>query len=517
MARILVAECKQEVATFNPVPGRYADFAVDRGDALFAAHRGKPTEVGGALAVFDARGGLDLVPTYGARGVTSGGTVPRADWERIAGEFVGALAVAAADGPVAGVYVALHGAMAAEGEPDPEGFLLQEARRVLGERVPLVVSLDLHGVLTARMLRHADATVCYHTYPHVDFFRTGQRAARLLLRRLDGAPPPATARVFVPALVRGDELITATGRFGAVVREAQAVEAAPGGWSAGVLIGNPFTDVPDLGTNALVVADDPDLAAREAARLADRFWAERDHLRAHLTPLPEAVRIAAETHAAGRGTVVLTDAADATSSGASGDSLEVLRALAEVGYRGRVLAPLVDPGAVRAAFAAGVGGTVATTVGGALDPIRFTPVPVVARVRLLSDGRFTNESHGTEWFAGETAVLEVDPTSVGGLAATLVATSRPVSLYDRSLFLAHGQDPARFDAVVVKSPHCQPRFFADWAAAVVNVDAPGATSADLLSLGHTRCPRPIFPLDPGAPFVPSPEVFRRPADDGNGC
>jgi microcystin degradation protein MlrC len=71
-----------------------------------------------------------------------------------------------------------------------------------------------------------------------------------------------------------------------------------------------------------------------------------------------------------------------------------------------------------------------------------------------------------------------------------------VSLYDRSLFLAHGQDPARFDAVVVKSPHCQERFYKAWAAALVNVDAPGATSANLRSLGHTRCLRPMFPLDP---------------------
>lgn len=510
MARVLVAGCKQEVASFNPVAGRYADFAVAEGEALFAAHRGKPTEVGGALAVLEGREGLAVAPAYGAHGVTSGGELLAGDWARLAGELVGALGRAAADGAVDGVYVALHGAMAAEGEPDPEGHLLGEARRVFGERVPIVVSLDLHGLPTERMLRHADATVCFHTYPHVDFFRTGQRAARLLLRLLDGAPPPATARVFIPALVRGDELITATGRFGAVVREAQAVEAAPGGWSGGVLIGNPFTDVPALGTNVLVAMDDAERAAAEALRLAARFWEERDHLRAHLTPLPEAVRMAAEVHGAGRGTVILTDAADATSSGASGDSLEVVRALAGAGYRGRVLAPVVDPAAVRAAFAAGVGGTVWTAVGGALDRGRFRPLPVAASVRLLSDGRFVNESHGTVWDAGDTAVLEVGE----GVAATLVVTSRPVSLYDRSLFLAHGQDPARFDAVVVKSPHCQGRFFADWAAAVVNVDGPGATSADLASLGHRRCPRPMFPLDPEVAFAPRAEVYRRSGERG---
>jgi microcystin degradation protein MlrC len=93
---------------------------------------------------------------------------------------------------------------------------------------------------------------------------------------------------------------------------------------------------------------------------------------------------------------------------------------------------------------------------------------------------------------------------------TVVATSRPVMLHDRSLFLAHGQDPRAFDAVVVKSPHCEPRFYLDWAARMVNVDAPGSTSANLRSLGHIRCPRPIFPLDDDVPFSPRVELYSRP-------
>ena len=93
---------------------------------------------------------------------------------------------------------------------------------------------------------------------------------------------------------------------------------------------------------------------------------------------------------------------------------------------------------------------------------------------------------------------------------TIVATSRPVMLHDRSLFLAYGQDPRAFDAVVVKSPRCEPRLFDDWAARTVHVDAPGSTSANLRSLGHTRCPRPIFPLDDDVPFEPVVELYSRP-------
>jgi microcystin degradation protein MlrC len=502
MTRILIAECKQEVSSFNPVPSGYADFIVTRGEEILQRHRGARSEIGGALAVFAGRQDLELVPTYSARAITSGGTLLAAGFDRIASEFLEALRSAA---PVDGCYWSLHGAMAAENEDDPEGFLLAEARRILGEDVPIVVSLDLHGILTDRMLEHCDAAVVYHTYPHVDFSSTGERAARLLLRIMDGAARPVTARVGVPALVRGDELITESGRIRHVIRAAQEIERSPGGLSAGMFWGNPFTDVPDLRSNSLVVTDDdPERAAREAVRLASLFWEHHEWMRQELTSLEEAVRL---TLAETRGTVILMDAADAPSSGAPGDSNAILRALVEAGpgtrerVAGALLAPVVDPGAVEAAFAAGVGGTVRTTVGGALDPGRFRPLPVEARVRLLSDGHYRGEAGG-QTFAGRAAVLQAG-------SATLVVTSRPVSLHDRGLFWAHGQDPRRFDAVVVKCPHCEPQMFAAWCGRLINVDAPGATSANLQSLGHTRCARPIFPLDDGVVFEPAPRVFRR--------
>jgi len=493
---ILVAECIHEVCSFNPVPTRYDDFLVHRGDRMLAYHRGIGSEVAGALGVFAERTGVEAIPTFSARGITSGGTIPAADFRRIADEFLGDLRRA---GPADAAYFALHGAMAADGEDDPEGYLLAEARKILGDTIPIVASFDLHGVLTDRMLRHADAIVLYHTYPHIDFLETGQRAARLLLRVLDREIRPVTARVRIPALVRGDELITATGVYGELIRESQEIERGAAGLSAGIFIGNPFTDVPDLACYSVVCTDgEPDLARREAVRLAERFWERREKMQARLTPLAEAVR---QASAVARGTVAMVDAADATSSGAPGDSNAIFCELLASGYAGRALIPLVDPAAVAAAFAAGVEGTVQLAIGGAFDR-RHRPVEVTACVRLLSDGRFRSESFGQEWYAGRTAVLQVG-------AITLLVTARPVHLYDRSLFFAHGQDPRAFDLVVVKSPHCQRHMYADWCTKLINVDAPGATSANLPTLGHTRCRRPVFPLDANVAFTPQADLFSR--------
>jgi microcystin degradation protein MlrC len=497
MFRVLIAECRQEVSTFNPVPSSYSDFTIAFGERVITQSQGALHEIVGALNVFNTRGDIQVIPTYSALSRTSGGTLDAASFARIAAEFLDSLRAVP---DVDGAYFVLHGAMSVDGEDDPEGYLLAEARKILGEDIPFVASFDLHGVLTDRMLEHCDAISIYHTYPHVDFIETGARAARLLLRLLDKQIRPVTARVPIPALVRGYELITETGLFGRMIRAAQAIEATYPGLSAGMFIGNPFTDVLDLRSNTVVTTDnDPALAQREAIAMAEDFWSVREQLQQPLTSLAESVQLAIATT---KGTTILVDAADATSSGASGDSNAILRALIEAGYRGSALAPIVDAPAVRAAFAAGVGQTISVTVGGALDPARFTPLPVQARVHMLAEGRFRNESWGNDWNGGPTAVLHVGKH-------VLVVTTWPVNLFDRSLFLAHGQNPEYFDAVV-KSPHCQSRFFADWAARMVNVDAPGATSANLPYLGHTRCRRPIFPLDEGATFTAEAQLFQRP-------
>jgi microcystin degradation protein MlrC len=494
MPRILIFSCMQEVSSFNPVPSTIEDFNIGRGQQWLDDRRSINDEIGGALSVFEAEEDMQVVPTMGAKAITSGGTLGHADWMELCDELLQSVRD---NSQVDAAYFCLHGAMSAELELDPEGYLLKEARHILGPDVPLVVSLDLHGILTDRMIQNSDAIVLYHTYPHIDMGSTGERAARLLLRILRDEVKPVTARIKIPALVRGDELITESGLFGECIRACQNIESSPLGLAAGMMIGNPFTDVPDLRTNSLVVTDgDEELASRLALELAELFWQHHETMQVPLLTLDQAV----EQAATAEGTVIMTDAADATSSGASGDSNAIAAALLKVGYQGTILAPVVDPPAVKAAQSAGTGGTVDITLGGNADPARFTPLAVQGTVQMLTDGNFRSETFGQHWRAGDSAVIQAGNVS-------WVVTSRPVSLFDRSLFHSHGLDPQQFDVVVVKSPHCEPHMFADWCGLLLNVDAPGSTSANLQSLGHTKAPRPIFPLDGDIDFEPLVEIY----------
>jgi microcystin degradation protein MlrC len=487
MFRILIAELKQETATFNPAPTVYADFRIHVGGDIIDAYRGTKTELAGALDVFEESESdkIEIIPTIAAAAV-SGGRIVDSDLNRLLSDVVES---AKQNADVDGMYVCLHGAMAGETENDPEGRLLAGLREIFGDK-PIVASIDLHAILTDRMIEAADILVPYHTYPHVDHYETGQRAARLLLRLLRGEIHPVTSRVALPMLVRGDELITATGRFGEAIRECQAIEASDAGLAAGVIIGNPFTDVPDLQSNVLVTTDDaPEIAAIKAGEIARFMWDNRELFQAPLTSIQAAIGIAESTE----GLTVFSDAADATASGASGDSNAILKALLNTQIRKPSLISIVDAPAVDAAFQAGTGATILTPLGGTRDPGRFAPIQTTATVREVFHGTFDYED-GSQAHPGRTVILVAGNIHI-------LATEQPVFVVGQNVFKAHGLNPANFGVVVVKSPNGFRPYYESIAARIVPIDAPGSTSANLKSLPFENCVRPIFPLDEN---VPSP-------------
>ena len=85
--RVLVAECMQEISSFNPLQSGYDNFHIERGSEMLA-QEGLNTALGGAFAVFREKG-LEPVLAIGAR--AGGAGIWRATF-RVT--FWGALAMA---------------------------------------------------------------------------------------------------------------------------------------------------------------------------------------------------------------------------------------------------------------------------------------------------------------------------------------------------------------------------------------------------------------------------------------
>ena len=269
---------------------------------------------------------------------------------------------------------------------------------------------------------------------------------------------------------------------------AREMEERAGVLSASTLPMQPWLDVPEGGWAALVVTDgDPELAEALADELADRAWALREAFCKLDSISPEAA--VRHAQAAERGLVVLTDTGDSTFGGASGDSTTILAELVRQQVPMMALVPLVDPEAVAAAIAVGIGGTLTMEVGGKLDPNFGVPLSITARVAAIGGGRFEVVMLGFESFdMGRAVLLEI------GAVRLVVSEKRGVCGNHPIVYEHFGIDVAEARMVVVKTASNW-QFFQPWISEVVRVDTPGATTSHLEDLPWRHLPRPIYPLD----------------------
>jgi len=366
--------------------------------------------------------------------------------------------------------------------------MLERVRDLVGPDLPIVASLDLHANVTERMVRSANGLVGFRSYPHVDTFETGERAAELLFSALESGRRLTTVLRKVPMIVPPENAQTDRGPLAEVLAAARRAEKRPGIRSVSIFPVQPWLDVPELGCAAVVVTDGAgDAPRRVAGELAAMLWERRHAFRVPLVPPDEAVRRAL---AAPEGPILLVDSADGTSSGASGDSTAILRALLAAAPSAPALVSLVDPPAARR-VAESHDLDVRLAVGGHLDPARHLPVEVAGRARRAASSVVTftgGIGDGLTADMGAAAVLEVG-------ALKILLMENPVPCYDPALYRAAGLEPSDARIVVVKSPNNFRRAYRDVARDWIYVDAPGASSPRLEALRFERAPRPLYPFD----------------------
>ncbi|SFI80893.1 Microcystin degradation protein MlrC, contains DUF1485 domain [Paenibacillus sp. UNC496MF] len=471
--RIAVAGLMHETNTFTALRTGLGDFTVAEGSAVHGVARWKGTVFAGALETL-AGLGAEPVPVYFARALPSGQIEAEA-FEAMCRGIVDGIAGC---GPLDGVCLALHGSMCAEGCDDAEGELLARLRAAIGSALPVVCALDMHATVTAAMIAHADGFAAYRTAPHVDEYDTGARAAHLLHGAVASGRKLANEWTAIPMLLAGEQSETGAEPMRGLMDALRREEDAPGVRSASFLLGFPWADSPHGGCAAVVsgCAEDREQLRQAAARLAELFWAKRRDFAfsTEAAPLEEALDRAEREP---RKPVVLSDAGDNPTAGASQDVSLVVRALLDRQARRALVAAVCDPGSVQACAAAGSGGS-ADLLLGRLDPYAAGPTPLPLRVRVVRTGTV----HGVAYAVAAAA------------GVTIVVSDRRVAVYDPAILETLGLELETFDLIVVKSGYLSPAYKTLAARAILAL-TPGDTNALLAELPYRRLPRPIFPLD----------------------
>ncbi|WP_134701036.1 M81 family metallopeptidase [Ammoniphilus sp. YIM 78166] len=488
--RVLIGSMLHETNTFNPILTTLEHFDLWYGDQLFKTSLGQRMEgdpsnwqrfaTGGIVDRLRAEG-VDIVPTVYARANTSG-TIEGSAYQTIKEGFLSAVSMA---GKLDGICLALHGSMYAQGEEDPEGDLMSSIREIVGPEMPIVCTLDMHATVTNRLIESVNAFTVYRTAPHMDTYQTGERAVNLLLSIIRNQLQVKTLSVKIPMIISGEQTETAVSPMKELMDLVYETDHNPLIMNADYVLGFPWADTPHHSVRTLVSGEVRHLEELQsvAAYLATAFWEKRYELgySTEAYPLDEALDIAmAEL----KGPIIISDAGDNPTAGATSDVTLVLNRLLQRKMENVLIAVIVDKEAFDLCKAAGVGAQVRLALGRLEPSPEADPLRVEAEVLHVKSGL---EAKTSSWWNSDAAVLRSE-------GVTFIVAEQRMAVYNPAYLEEVGLNPHDFNIIVIKSGYQSP-YYRKIAARSLFALTPGNTNLDIASIPYQVAPRPIFPLD----------------------
>ncbi|MGB7183734.1 MAG: M81 family metallopeptidase [Burkholderiaceae bacterium] len=482
MARIAVAGMQHETNTFAPSKADYDAFvqgggwpSIQHGDAIFEAINGANIPAQGAVAALHSAGHR-LVPLTWCSASPSAHVTDDA-FERIVGGICERLTAA---GSVDGVYLDLHGAMVTESFDDGEGELLRRVRAVVGPRVPVVASLDLHANVSQQMVDASDALSIYRTYPHTDMAQTGTRAAHLLMRLL------STQQALHKTFHQFDYL-TGIPSQSTFIEPARSLYALleqleeKAGSALSFAMGFPMADIADCGMSVLSYDADRRTGRQSIRVLVEAIEAAEQDFAMTLYSPDDAVSYAMAHGTPGK-PVIIADTQDNPGAGGNGDTTGLLEAMLKRQANGAVLGLLIDPASAARAHEIGQGSNGHFDLGAISGLPGHKPVSGYFDVVRLGDGVFTCTGpmfHGFRMQLGPMALLRHNGVSI-------VLASKKCQAADQEMFRHLGVEPSQQRIVALKSSVHFRAAFQPIAREVIVATAPGPCLAHPADFSWTR-------------------------------
>lgn len=486
--KVFVGGIWHETNTFSPVLADVAQFEAYQcipAHKLRLALAGSETEVGGFLR--EAwHSGLDAVPS-GFYAAVPSGPVTLAAYAKFSAILLNDIGAAVPTG-LEGIYLALHGAMVLENGQSGDALLLAEVK-ARWPWLPLVATFDIHANLSDEAISAADLLIGYDTFPHVDMAARGAEAARWLAHMLSTGVRPKKAWARLPLITVPQAQSTDDEPMAGLLRLAHAAEREEAVWTASVVPGFAYADVPYLGFTALGYGEDGAAAARLVQQIAETAWAQREAF-VPVLESEDAVCARIRGLADKPGLVVLAEPADNVGGGGPGDSTHVLTMLLKEDL-GPATVVLWDPQAAAHAAAQGTGARFARFVGAHSTPLSGDPVLLEGTV---SDVRDISYQRTGPYMTGQTVRMGVTAVVQAGQVTVALTTER-VMPFDSDHITVLGIDPKAQRFIVAKSGSAWRVAFEPLCIDSIYVDTPGVAASNVTRLPYKNLRGPMFPLN----------------------
>lgn len=484
--KVAICEFRQESDAFNPILSDRDFFergGIHEGQGIYDALHGKQVAVNGMITELEKD---NIQPTLlFSMHADSGGSVK----DRVVEEFVTKTTqMLATELPVDGILVSMHGATQSETIEDVCGYILETLRKMVGPDVAIAASFDLHGNITDKMQKNADFICGYQTYPHVDFFNTGARAARLLIDTLKGKIHAKTYRTVIPMIVPASSYTTLRGPFGELVKYAHAQVDSKKILDYTIFQMQPWMDVKQGGTCVVTIGENEQVAKEVCADLAKQLFEMRDSFKQELFTIDEVIR-KAEKNNSGR-PIVLVDSPDSPNAGACGDSPAVLERIKALNSDVSAAFYISDKPVVDKLWHCEIGSTHPISLGASLCQAYYKPVDMEVTILSKHNGVYIGEGpagRGTPHDCGRVVTVCWNKVDI-------VICDAVVFPGDLQLYRHFGVEPTFYQLVNVKACTSFRVAYEPIAQEICETDTPGTAPINLFLPDFKRLPKTFYPF-----------------------
>jgi microcystin degradation protein MlrC len=486
--RVGVASIIQETNTFSANQSTMQDFELQgiwRAADVVTKSQGMNIEVAGSLERLRTHG-FEAIPLMRAWAM-SGGVFLDTELTKMKALLKREILSA---GKLDGLILNLHGALVSESDDHTDAQISEFAREILGPDVPIVITHDLHGNPSRRIVAASEALIGFRTYPHIDQGDTGRRAADLMNELLSNNRRLGTVlkklNMIIPAETMGtsDQPLLQIRELADSLIDGEILDIS-------LFPVQPWIDVSEVGFGITVVHSGNAERANECAEIIRRaLWKIHKEFQATLYSVEDAISHAIKGY---QGKMqVIAQSSDAPTGGSTGDDSRVVAALVNYGSDIPSACTVVDSPAVDKAYAQSVGDEISLSLGFTIDPRWGNPVTVQAK--LINKGQAPVVLTGPAMTGqvvsiGRWVVLE------SANKVKILVSESGTTTFDPAGYEIAGIDLDECVIVHVRSPLLFKSGFAGRFGQAFSLDLDGPTTPNIKKLKFSKVPRPMIGLD----------------------
>jgi len=486
--RVGVASIIQETNTFSANQSTMQDFELQGiwlGADVVTQSQGMNIEVAGSLERLRTHG-FEAVPLMRAWAM-SGGVFLDDELAKMKALLKQEISAA---GKLDGLILNLHGALINESDDHTDAQIAEFAREIFGPDVPIVVTHDLHGNPSRRIVAASDALIGFRTYPHIDQGDTGRRAADLMKELLSNNRRLGTVlkklNMIIPAETMGtsDQPLLQIRELADSLIDDEILDIS-------LFPVQPWIDVSEVGFGITVVHSGNVERANECAEIIRKaVWDIHQDFQATLYSVEDAIGQAIQGY---QGKMqVIAQSSDAPTGGSTGDDSRVVAALVNYGSDIPSACTVVDAPAVNKAYAQSVGDEISLSLGFTIDPRWGSAVTVQAK--LINKGEAPVVLTGPAMTGqvvsiGRWVVLE------SANKVKILVSESGTTTFDPAGYEIAGIDLDECVIVHVRSPLLFKSGFAGRYGQAFSLDLDGPTTPNIKKLKFSKVPRPMIGLD----------------------